>query len=163
MLTIRYLPALYDPSTGTLTIHPSTPLYLMTHRVKRLMAGPSAPAAPSSNPYDIYKQRKTNLGEAFGTRKAVSQIRAEERNRVDVSAMESVKGHLMNTIAKKAAPSGTSALRICLVREILKLTINQKSSRHPRVYLLQISPLPILWMFTLARRLYRMMNMRLYQ
>lgn len=42
-------------------------------------------------------QRNT-LGEAFGTKKAKAQIRARERNRVDIDAMKNVTGHLQDTI-----------------------------------------------------------------
>ena len=47
------------------------------------------------------KQRmeaKAALGEAFGTKKAKANIRARERNKVDVSAMEGVAGHLQDRI-----------------------------------------------------------------
>lgn len=42
------------------------------------------------------------MGETFGTKKAKANIRAQERNRVDVSAMEGVVGHLMEGIDKGA-------------------------------------------------------------
>lgn len=106
-LTVRYLPALYDPSTQTLTVHPSTPLYLMTHRVKRLIAAQSAPTNDAdAKGAGAYRQRRNDLGEAFGTRKAKTQIRAEERNRVDVSAMEGAKAHLIDSIV--GAPPASS-------------------------------------------------------
>jgi len=38
------------------------------------------------------------LGEAFGTKKAKANIRAQERNKVDVSAMEGVAQHLQDRI-----------------------------------------------------------------
>ena len=50
--------------------------------------------------------RRNDLGEAFGTKKAKSQIRAEERNRVDVGAMQGVKGHLMESIGIKTEVAG---------------------------------------------------------
>lgn len=38
------------------------------------------------------------LGETFGTKKAKANIRAQERNKVDVSAMEGVAAHLQDRI-----------------------------------------------------------------
>lgn len=77
----------------------------MTHRVKRLISNQAA-GQEGIDPRSLYKERKTHLGEAFGTRKAKSQIKAEERNRVDVSAMESVKGQLMDSIVGTAPVPG---------------------------------------------------------
>jgi len=97
---IRYLPAIYNPATRTLQIHQSTPLYLLTHRVKRLR--PEV-AAAMSNDRSEWRARRNDLGEVFGTRKAKSQIKAEERNKVDVGAMQGVKGHLMESIGELEA------------------------------------------------------------
>jgi DNA-directed RNA polymerase I subunit RPA49 len=83
----------------------------MTHRVKRLISSQAA-GTDSADARQLYKQRRTNLGEAFGTRKAQNQIKAEERNRVDVSAMEGVKGHLMDSIVALAPVSGESSPQI---------------------------------------------------
>lgn len=101
------MPALYDPSTRTLTIHPTAPTYLMTHRVKRLVQQDLALRdASDAEARAAWRQKRNNLGEAFGTRKAKSQIKAEERNRVDVGAMQGVKGHLMDSIAEAQAVEG---------------------------------------------------------
>ena len=54
---------------------------------------------------DDYRARRNNLGEVFGTRKAKSQIRAEERNKLNAEAMEGVRGHLMETIGAKQEES----------------------------------------------------------
>jgi DNA-directed RNA polymerase I subunit RPA49 len=48
-----------------------------------------------------YRARRNDLGEAFGTRKAKTQIKADERNKVDIGAMEGVRGHLMESIVKR--------------------------------------------------------------
>jgi DNA-directed RNA polymerase I subunit RPA49 len=45
-----------------------------------------------------YSEARTTLGAAFGTKKAKAAIRARERNRVDVDAMQGVAGHLQSTI-----------------------------------------------------------------
>jgi DNA-directed RNA polymerase I subunit RPA49 len=97
----RYVAALYDPSTQTLHIQNPTPLYLMAHRAKRLKLAASVKKSEMDSRAE-YKARRNDLGEVFGTRKAKSQIRAEERNRVDVGAMQGVKGHLMEAIPKTA-------------------------------------------------------------
>ncbi|WWC61294.1 uncharacterized protein I303_103875 [Kwoniella dejecticola CBS 10117] len=99
----QYLPALYDPSTGQVHIHPSTPLYLLTHGVKRLRASVNAPLLDKQA---HWKAQRNDLGETFGTRKAKTQIRAEERNKVDVGAMQGVKGHLMGSIPELAMNDG---------------------------------------------------------
>jgi len=93
----QYLPAVFNPATGSLDIYPSTPLYLLGHRVKRLR---NAGLTTQSRAAD-YKARRNDLGDTFGTKKAKSQIRAEERNKVDVGAMQGLKGHLMETIGEK--------------------------------------------------------------
>lgn len=49
-----------------------------------------------------WKVKRNDLGEAFGTRKAKSQIKAEERNKVDINAMQGVRGDLMESIGGKA-------------------------------------------------------------
>jgi DNA-directed RNA polymerase I subunit RPA49 len=45
-----------------------------------------------------WRLKRNDLGEAFGTRKAKSQIRAQERGKVNAAAMEGVKDHLMDSI-----------------------------------------------------------------
>ncbi|KAI6142490.1 RNA polymerase I associated factor, A49-like protein [Pisolithus tinctorius] len=51
------------------------------------------------------------LGESFGTKKAKLAIKAQERNKVDVSAMETVVDHLQESIQKstQALPSKEEA------------------------------------------------------
>ena len=43
-------------------------------------------------------KQRNKLGETFGTKKAQSAIRAQERNRVDVDAMRGVAVHLQESI-----------------------------------------------------------------
>jgi len=94
------LPALYDPSTSTLQINPSTPLYLLAHRAKRLRTA-ALPSSASKESKIEWRVKRNDLGEVFGTRKAKSQIKAAERNKVDVGAMQGVKGHLMESIGER--------------------------------------------------------------
>lgn len=101
----QYLAALYDPETNKLHVT-STPLYLLAHRVKRLRElGPSA--APEATTQ--WKAKRNDLGEVFGTRKAKTQIKAEERNKVDVNAMSGVRADLISSISAKEAASDTVA------------------------------------------------------
>lgn len=100
---VQYLPAVYDTASGTLTVHPSAPLYLLSHSVKRL----ASVQMPSLQQQQAdYRARRNDLGEAFGTRKRKTAIRAEERNKVDVGAMQGVKGQLMDQIGEKEAKPG---------------------------------------------------------
>lgn len=80
-------------------MYPSAPLYLVGQRVKRLRYA----ALSSADRAADYRARRNDLGEVFGTRKAKSQIRSEERNKVDISAMQGIKGHLMESIGETAA------------------------------------------------------------
>lgn len=105
-LTIRYLPGLYDPETNTLTLTPA-PLYLMSHRAKRLKMAPLSTAATAEAQVQ-YRAQRNDLGEAFGTRKAKSQIKAQERGKVNAAAMEGVKDHLMDSIVVNEDVEGKS-------------------------------------------------------
>ncbi|KAI6142387.1 A49-like RNA polymerase I associated factor-domain-containing protein [Pisolithus tinctorius] len=81
----RYLVGVHDKKTGKTTIRP-TPLHILTRDVKALKG--QEPIAVS------VLQRleaRAALGESFGTKKAKLAIKAQEQNKVDVSAMESVQ------------------------------------------------------------------------
>ncbi|KAG6866334.1 hypothetical protein C0991_005801 [Blastosporella zonata] len=96
----RYVIAVHNKRTSTLSILPTTKSpHILTRTVKALKSIPPS-AAPSQQDY---KQARTTLGETFGTKKAKANIRAQERNRVDVSAMEGVMGHLQQGIDRGAA------------------------------------------------------------
>ena len=89
----------YDKSSNTVRLH-RTPTYVMGRTVKRLKS--ISRAAVTAAPY---VEARTQLGETFGSKKAIKAIRAAERNRVDVSAMDGVTSFIQSTI-----DSGTSAL-----------------------------------------------------
>ena len=72
--------------------------HIMNHTVKALKSIPSAPAPSKLQ----YLEAKTTLGETFGTKKQKANIRAQERNRIDVSAMEGVMDYVMDSIDKGA-------------------------------------------------------------
>ncbi|KAK7055446.1 Rpa49 subunit specific to nuclear RNA polymerase I [Favolaschia claudopus] len=75
----RYVIAVHDKRTSELSVLPT----------------PMSPALE-------YLKARTALGETFGTKKAKAAIRARERNRVDVGAMEGVMDHVMAGIDKAA-------------------------------------------------------------
>ncbi|KAL7422188.1 DNA-directed RNA polymerase I subunit rpa49 [Cryptotrichosporon argae] len=129
----QYLPALYDPSTNTLTIAPSAPLYLLTHRVKRTaQQNPVDDGLASAR--DHWRTQRNNLGEAFGTRKAKSQIKAQEREQVDVRAMQGVKGHLMSSIGLREEDAGPVAPSALI--PIPNLATDQPFEVYPRTSLI---------------------------
>lgn len=101
----RYLPALFDPSTNSLLVQPSAPAYILAQRVKRLKT--SNNTTNLSNPSEMRALQRDQLGEAFGTRKAKNRIKAAERNKVDASAQEGVKGHLLESIQTASASMPT--------------------------------------------------------
>lgn len=47
-----------------------------------------------------YLEAKTTLGRTFGTKKQKANIRAQERNKIDPSAMQGVMGYVMDSIDK---------------------------------------------------------------
>ncbi|KAF8804406.1 RNA polymerase I associated factor, A49-like protein [Phlegmacium glaucopus] len=95
----RYLLAVHNKRTGSLSILPVPKApHIFTHTVKALKSIPSS-AAPSKTQY---LEAKNALGETFGTKKQKATIRAQERNRIDVGAMEGVMGYVMDSIEKGA-------------------------------------------------------------
>ncbi|KAG6868782.1 hypothetical protein C0993_010709 [Termitomyces sp. T159_Od127] len=95
----RYLIAVHNKRNSTLNILPTakTP-YILTRTVKSLKS--ISASTPSQHEY---RHARNVLGETFGTKKAKASIRAQERNRVDVSAMEGVMNHLQQGIDRGAA------------------------------------------------------------
>ncbi|KIL57428.1 hypothetical protein M378DRAFT_87941 [Amanita muscaria Koide BX008] len=93
----RYLVSVYDRSTGSVTVLPvSKSPFALSRTVKKLK---SLPPAPTPSPL-AYKEARANLGETFGTKKAKLAIRAQERNHIDVGAMEGVMDLVMDGIEK---------------------------------------------------------------
>jgi DNA-directed RNA polymerase I subunit RPA49 len=71
-------------------------------------------AQPSDAPTAAqYQQARTALGETFGTKKAKAAIRAQERNKVDVGAMEGVMDYVMEGIDKGAQGLMTTGSAQC--------------------------------------------------
>ncbi|KJA17181.1 hypothetical protein HYPSUDRAFT_146886 [Hypholoma sublateritium FD-334 SS-4] len=95
----RYIIAVRNTRTGTISMLPTAKIpHIMNHTVKALKSIPSAPAPSKLQ----YLEAKTTLGETFGTKKQKANIRAQERNRIDVSAMEGVMDYVMDSIDKGA-------------------------------------------------------------
>lgn len=84
--------------------------HILTHTVKALKSIPSS-AAPSKSQY---LEARNALGETFGTKKQKATIRAQERNRIDISAMEGVMGYVMDGIEKGAKGLMTAGSSISL-------------------------------------------------
>lgn len=84
----------HNKRTGTTTLR-AAPLHLLTHQVKALKNIKPAPVSAKQ-----LMEARAALGETFGTKKAKANIRARERNKVDVSAMEGVADHLQDRIEK---------------------------------------------------------------
>jgi DNA-directed RNA polymerase I subunit RPA49 len=86
------LVGVHNKRTKTTTLRPA-PLHILTRTVKALK---------HIQPGEVSElqriQARAALGQAFGTKKAKAAIRARERNKVDVAAMEGVAGHLQERI-----------------------------------------------------------------
>ncbi|KAF8176301.1 Rpa49 subunit specific to nuclear RNA polymerase I [Pholiota molesta] len=95
----RYIIAVRNTRTGTISMLPTTKTpHILGQTVKALKSIPPS-AAPSKLQY---LEAKTTLGETFGTKKQKANIRAQERNRIDVNAMEGVMSYVMDSIDKGA-------------------------------------------------------------
>ncbi|KAG6331705.1 hypothetical protein ID866_7385 [Astraeus odoratus] len=101
----RYFIGVHNKKTGVTTVR-QAPLHIITHQVKALKH--IQPAAVSVLPR---LEARAALGESFGTKKAKLAIKAQQRNKVDVSAMETVVDHLQESIQKSthALPSKEEA------------------------------------------------------
>ncbi|TFK48256.1 RNA polymerase I associated factor A49-like protein [Heliocybe sulcata] len=88
----RYLIGIHDKRTGKTTFRPA-PLHVFSRQVKVLKGIEPAPVTPAQR-----MEARNALSEIFGTKKAQAMVRARERNKVDVSAMQNVAGHLQDRI-----------------------------------------------------------------
>ncbi|KAG9308698.1 Rpa49 subunit specific to nuclear RNA polymerase I [Chiua virens] len=101
----RYLVAVHNKRTKTTTLR-EAPLHILSHQVKALKSLKPAPVSTFQR-----LEGRAALGDTFGTKKAKQAIRAQERNKVDVSAMEAVADHLQDIIQRntQALPSKEEA------------------------------------------------------
>ena len=83
--------------------------HILTRTVKALKSILPTPAPTALQ----FREARDALGETFGTKKAKANIRARERNRVDVSAMEGVMDFVMDGIDKGAVGLPTQGTCIC--------------------------------------------------
>ncbi|KAJ3572194.1 hypothetical protein NP233_g3247 [Leucocoprinus birnbaumii] len=95
----RYIVALHNKRTGAVSLLPSAKTPHVLQRTVKALKSIQTADAPTTT---VYQQARTTLGETFGTKKAKAAIRAQERNKVDVGAMEGVMGYLMEGIEKGA-------------------------------------------------------------
>ncbi|KII90120.1 hypothetical protein PLICRDRAFT_40321 [Plicaturopsis crispa FD-325 SS-3] len=104
----RYMVAVHNKRTNTTVLRPA-PLHILSRQVKALKGIEPAPVSALER-----LQARSMLGETFGTKKAKANIRAAERNKVDVSAMEAVAGTIQASIEKNtvALPSKEEAKAI---------------------------------------------------
>ncbi|KAF9239431.1 Rpa49 subunit specific to nuclear RNA polymerase I [Melanogaster broomeanus] len=101
----RYFVAVHNKRTGVTTIR-QAPLHILTHQVKALKT-----LKPSEVSVLQRLEARAALGESFGTKKAKLAIKAQARNKVDVSAMDAVADHLQESIQRntQALPSKEEA------------------------------------------------------
>lgn len=104
----RYFLALRRPGSSKLILQP-TPVYLISRQVKALKN--FKPTEPGSSEYF---QARSMLGKVFGTKKAKTAIQAQERNKIDVSAMEDVVGVLQDRIDEGTENLPTQGAPRCL-------------------------------------------------
>lgn len=107
----RYIVALHNKRTGAISLLPSSKSPHVLQRTVKALKSNQTTSTPSTI---VYQQARTALGETFGTKKAKAAIRAHERNKVDVSAMEGVMDYVMQGIEKGAEGLMTTGL-FCLL------------------------------------------------
>jgi hypothetical protein len=110
-LEYRYFLALHQPGSTQLILQP-TPVYLVSRQVKALKN-----FKPSESGTPERFQARNALGEAFGTKKAKAAINAHERNKVDVSAMESIAGVLQDRIDERTENLPTKGVSLLFFRK----------------------------------------------
>lgn len=98
---------IYSKKTQKLTLRP-VPVHVLTRTVKRLKRFDSLPRA---DPERLLARNA--LGETFGTKKAKTALRAAERNKVDVSAMQGVQAHLQERIEASTGALPTKGADFC--------------------------------------------------
>ncbi|KAJ3189907.1 DNA-directed RNA polymerase I subunit rpa49 [Gaertneriomyces sp. JEL0708] len=92
----RYVVALHDKNTGDVTFH-ETDIFRPSTMVKTLKRHEAKHIGEKN------MDARKSLGEAFGTRKRRQQLKAEERNQVDVGGLADIADHIKGTIDEKAA------------------------------------------------------------
>lgn len=104
-LLSSYYIAVHNTRTKHTTLR-AAPLHLLRRDVKALKGIDPAPVSAAERTL-----ARTQLGHAFGTKKAQAAIRARERNKVDVAAVRDVAEYLQNRIAKNTEALPTTGAR----------------------------------------------------
>ena len=104
-----YLVGIHDKRTGKTVFRPA-PVHILTRQVKALKN-----LKPIEASVDERIRLRNTLGEAFGTKKAKAAIRAQERKRIDVDAIQGVASHLQSRIEENTTSLPTKGTPdICL-------------------------------------------------
>lgn len=126
----RYFVGVHNKRTGITTLR-AAPLHILTHEVKALKG--LQPAAVST----LQRlEARAALGETFGTKKAKLAIRAQERNKVDISAMEGVADHLQESILKNTSTLPSKGLFVFFLSVFLLDVLSRASKSECGQYTL---------------------------
>ncbi|GAA6037685.1 hypothetical protein JCM8097_002284 [Rhodosporidiobolus ruineniae] len=105
---VEYMIGVRNPRTNTLTLH-AAPLHTFTPSIKALKATSS-----SLTPQQLFTAQKAALGSAFGTKKAIKQLRAQERNKLNETSfgtgahVAGLSSHVQASIAAASSALPTS-------------------------------------------------------
>ncbi|GAA6020401.1 hypothetical protein JCM10207_002095 [Rhodosporidiobolus poonsookiae] len=101
--SVQYMIGVRNARTNTLTLH-AAPLHTFTPAIKSLKSTTS-----DLTPAQLFTAQKAALGSAFGTKKAIKQLRAQERNKLNETSfgvgaqMSGLQSHLQASIAASSA------------------------------------------------------------
>lgn len=99
--------AVHKRSTGATTMLATARTPHVLSRTVKALKSLKSNEEPSAL---AYREARTALGETFGTKKAKAAIRAQERNKVDISAMQGVMEHVVEGIDKAAMSLPTKGM-----------------------------------------------------
>ncbi|BGP35152.1 DNA-directed RNA polymerase I subunit rpa49 [Rhodotorula toruloides] len=100
--SVQYMLGVRNPRTNILTLH-AAPLHTFTPTVKSLKSAPTSQSAAQ-----LIAAQRAALGSTFGTKKAIKQLRAQERNKLNEtsfgvgSEVAGLKDHLTLSIQAAA-------------------------------------------------------------
>ncbi|GAA5869523.1 hypothetical protein JCM8547_001514 [Rhodosporidiobolus lusitaniae] len=101
--SVQYMIGVRNSRTNQLTLH-AAPLHTFTPSIKSLKSSSS-----SLTPQQLFTAQKAALGSAFGTKKAIKALRAQERNKLNETSFGTgahtagLQSHLASTIATSTA------------------------------------------------------------
>ncbi|BGP19904.1 hypothetical protein JCM10213_008622 [Rhodosporidiobolus nylandii] len=100
--SVQYMLGVRNPRTNELTLH-AAPLHSFTPSIKSLKS------TSTLTPAQLFTAQKAALGSAFGTKKAIKQLRAQERNKLNETSfgvgahVAGLSSHLEASIAASTA------------------------------------------------------------